>query len=256
MFVRRCLIALHECWSACLWSTKTKDFFAMLGVREIQSKTSNDLCERTCATLIISRNERCRSITSCHSPLRSFRISSATNGRITPVCLRSYWGLLCINTTPSSLSSSSSTNTLMVYATKKSILYDHACSFEKTNSARSCCVFLRFSCRGLKTTSFPFKCQHYRTLKPHEPLAPSLSRHESYQLRPSRDFVLLYPARKYALPKGRTITHMSVDPKDTTIKPMSAFCRSLPDFKKPLHHHHAQHDHSTPSITPLDFAAL
>jgi len=53
MFVRRCLIAIHECWKSCLRSTKSKNFFLMSCVREIYLKTSNDLCERTYATLTI-----------------------------------------------------------------------------------------------------------------------------------------------------------------------------------------------------------
>jgi len=54
----------------------------------------------------------------CRYPRCSSRISSAINGRITPACLRSYLGLLCINTTLSLLSSSSSINVLLVCNTK------------------------------------------------------------------------------------------------------------------------------------------
>ena len=83
----------------------------------------------------------------------------------------------------------------------------------KSSSSNLCCVLLRFSSRGLKTTSFLSMCQHYRALKTHEPLDSSLSRHKYHPLRPSRDFILPSPTRTYALPKGRTTTRMSVNQK-------------------------------------------
>jgi len=126
----------------------------------------------------------------------------------------------------------------------------------KSSSSNLCCVLLRFSSRGLKTTSFLSMCQHYRALKTHEPLDSSLSRHKYHPLRPSRDFILPSPTRTYALPKGRTISHMSVYPKDIATSFMVSGCLSLSGFKTTLHIHHVRHDLSTLPTTPLDFAAV
>jgi len=120
---------------------------------------------------------------------------------------------LCINTGLSPLSSSSSIIILLVCNTETRVYRSHVCGFEKKNSARSCCVFPRFSCRGLKTTSFLSMCQHYRTFKPHEPHAPSLLRRKYHQLRLSRDFFFLCSTRDDAVPKSKNTSVMSVNPK-------------------------------------------
>jgi len=93
-------------------------------------------------------------------------------------------------------------------------------------------------------------------LEPHEPLAPSLLRHRYHQIHPSRYFILLFPTRTYALPKGRTITLMSVNPKTKVTYLMFSGCLPLPDFKKSPHYYHVQHGLSTLPTTLLALAAL
>ena len=164
---------------------------------------------------------------------------------------------LCINTSPSSLSSSSSINILLVRYTKIAVFSTDVCGFEKNTSVIWCCVFLRFPSRGLKTPLFRSMCPALSLItKPHGSLTPSLLRHKYHQLRPSRDLSLLSLSREYAAPKLRNTFHMSVNPKTKVTNLMFFGCLSLPDFKMSLHHHNVQHDHSTPPTTPLNFAAL
>ena len=130
MCVRRCFIAVHKSRSACLWSTESKDFCAMLCVSNIYSRTTYDLCERTCAIsnfLHDSKHKGKESI-SLSSLLFSYLVrhkSQCHHG----MTARSYT-TLCINTSLSPLSSTSSINLLLVGTKIPGFLF-HVCGFEK-----------------------------------------------------------------------------------------------------------------------------